>query len=613
MPLRRILKWLGAIAGVALVCASVLAINLFWFRPFSLNLFYEKVFAQFALVHPELLSQFGIAEQFGYRRHNAHLDDISVAAVERDFALWRSVSRDLDAYDYLKQTPSQQLSTRSLRWYVRTTLAGEPFRFHDYPVNQLFGVQSDTVDFLINQHVIADVRGARDYLSRIGEVPRKFDQLIEILKLRETRGIVPPKFVIERVLTQMRAFEASSARDNPLYTHLSERLGAIKLTGTDAAALEARCAGLIDSAVRPAFRKLITFFDAQLQRASTDDGVWKLPDGAGYYAWLLRQYTTTSLTPQEVHDLGLAEVARIEGEMRSLLESQNELRPGETVGQAVTRISAEPRFHYPNDDAGRETALTEYKRLLTEQLVLSRKIIGVSPKSPVDVRRVPPFKEKTSAGAYYTIPAIDGSRPGIFWANLRDMNAVTTYGMRTLSIHEGIPGHHFQLALQQEQQDVPTFRKVLPFTAYHEGWALYAEWLGTELGVYRDDPFGDLGRLQGEMHRAVRLVVDTGIHYKRWPREQAITYMQDKTGMERGEVIAEVERYIVLPGQACSYKIGMLRIQAARHRAEKALGAGWDNSAEKAFHDVVLGSGALPMEVLDEQVDAWIQSRVAAR
>jgi uncharacterized protein (DUF885 family) len=222
---------------------------------------------------------------------------------------------------------------------------------------------------------------------------------------------------------------------------------------------------------------------------------------------------------------------------------------------------------------------------------------------------VPEFKQATSPGAYYNAPAIDGTRPGIFYANLRDMREVPKFSMRTLAIHEGVPGHHFQISLAQEQTGVPTFRTVIPFTAYAEGWALYAEWLGTELGVYKDDPFSDLGRLRDEMMRAVRLVVDTGIHYKRWPREKAIAYMQDKTGMPESAVVSEVERYIVDPGQACAYKVGMLSIRAARERARAALGSRFDGEALKAFHDTVLRGGALPLEVLDEQVDAWIRTR----
>jgi uncharacterized protein (DUF885 family) len=428
--------------------------------------------------------------------------------------------------------------------------------------------------------------------------------------VREQKGVVPPRFVIERVLAEMHAFAGNAAVDNPLYKHFVAKVAALDgLTAADREALDARCAEAIEVSVLPAYRKLIAFFERQLPRSTTDDGAWKLPDGDAYYAYRLRSETTTKMTPQQVHDLGLSEVARIAQEMTAILTAQGRLQPGETPAHALARLAKDPQFLYPNDAAGRKAALADYAAMVDDQLARSRKVIGLVPKAPIEVRRVPEFREKTAPGAYYVGPALDGTRPGVFYANLRDMNEAPKYRMRTLSIHEGVPGHHFQIALAQEQEGGPTFRRVIPFTAYAEGWALYAEWLGTELGVYKDDPFGDLGRLQDEMFRAVRLVVDTGIHFKRWTREQAIAYMQENTGQPQAEVVAEVERYIVDPGQACAYKIGMLSIRAARARAEQALGARWDAEAEKAFHDVVLRGGALPLEILDEQVDAWIKSR----
>ncbi len=607
---RPILKTFGAVLVIGLLAATVFVVNLVWFRPFSLNLFYEKIFVKFSLQNPELLTSLGIAEQFGYRRHNAHLGDASVARVARDFADWHQHLAALKAYDFASQTPAQQLSTRVLTWFIESQLAGEKFAFHDYPVNQMFGVQNGTPDFLINQHRIADGRGAEDYLSRLGEVGRKFDEVLEGLALREKKGVVPPRFVIERVLTEMRAFAGKPATENPLHANFVKKVDALTaLTAAEKQALHARSAQAIETGVLPAYRKLIAFFDGQLPRASTDDGVWKLPDGEAYYAWRLRDQTTTTMTPQQVHELGLAEVARIETEMRTILTAQGQLQADESPAQAMLRLSKEPRFLYPNDDAGRAAALADYTKMIEQQMQRSRAVVGLVPKAALEVKRVPEFKEKTSAGAYYNPPAMDGTRPGVFYANLRNLDELPKFGMRTLSIHEGVPGHHFQIALAQEQQGGPIFRKVLPFTAYAEGWALYAEWLGTELGVYQDDPFSDLGRLQAEMFRAVRLVVDTGIHFKRWPRQQAIDYMAGKTGMPQGEVVAEIERYIVMPGQACAYKVGMLSISAARTRAEKALGPRWNAAAEKAFHDTVLGSGALPLQILDEQVDAWVQTR----
>jgi uncharacterized protein (DUF885 family) len=605
-----LIKTVAALLAAALLAAAVFVVNLIWFRPFSLNLFYEKTFITFALQNPELLTSIGIAEQFGYRRHNAHLDDVSIAKADRDFAAWRGYLEDLKNYDTEGQTPDQRLSTRILTWFIETQLEGERFRFHDYPVNQLFGVQSQTPDFLINQHRIADTRGAEDYLARLQEVPRKFDQVLEGLAMRESKGVIPPRFVIERVLTEMRGFVGQATTESPLSTPLHNKLEGIgDLPTAERQALAQRCAQAIDDHVRPAYRKLITFFEAQLAHATNDDGVWKLPDGDAYYRYRLQRETTTRMTPQEVHDLGLQQVARIESEMAGILTEQSQLQSGETPAQALSRLAKDPRFLYPNTDEGRNAALADYKAMIDDQLVRSRAVIGLAPKAAIELRRIPVFKEKTSPGAYYNPPALDGSRPGVFFANLRDMNEVPKFGMRTLAVHEGVPGHHFQIAIAQEQQGGPTFRKLLPFTAYAEGWALYAEWLALEMGLYKDDPFGNLGRLQAEMLRAVRLVVDTGIHYKRWTREQAIAYMLQKTGMAEGDVVSEIERYIVDPGQACAYLVGMLRIRGARERAQKELGPKFDAQALKAFHDVVLRGGGMPLEILEEQTDAWIATR----
>ena len=608
--LRRGLRVLLGLLAALLLAAAVFVVNLVWFRPFSLNLFYEKVFVVHMLEQPELLTSLGVFEQFGWRRHNAHLDDLSIAKRTRDFERLRRNLDELRAYDPAAQTPAQLLSTRVLDWFLQNELDGERFRYHDYPVNQLFGVQNDTPDFLINQHRVADRRGAQDYLARLGEFGRKFDQVLEGLAEREKRGVLPPRFVIDRVLVEMREFAGQPAEQNPLVVQFAGKLEALaELAPAERDDLRRRAVQAVQSQVLPAYARMGEFLAQQRAHATGEDGAWKLPDGAAWYAYKLRSETTSRLSPDEVHALGLAEVARIEGEMAAILQAQGEQRAGESPGRALARLAKQPRFLYPDSAAGRQAALDDYGRMLREQLAAAHAVIGRSPKAAIEVRRVPEFREKTAPGAYYHPPALDGTRPGVFFANLRDMAEVPKFGMRTLAAHEGVPGHHFQIALAQEQTGLPTFRSVLPFTAYHEGWALYAERLAAEIGLYRDDPFGDLGRLDDEMLRAARLVVDTGIHARRWPRAQAIAYLLAHTGMAEASAVSEIERYIVEPGQACAYMIGMRGILAARERARTALGARFDAQALKDFHDLVLRGGALPLEVLDEQVDAWIAAR----
>lgn len=602
--LRKFLKLIALLTAVVLVAGAIFLTNLIWFRPWSLNLYFEKVFISLALDEPELLTSIGIAEQFGYRRHNAHLNDASLDHERRAQERTRQNLADLKAYGFARQTPSQQLSTRTLTWHLENAVAGEKFDFHNYPVNQLFGLQNGQPDFMVNQHRVTDATGAEHYLARLGEWGRKFDQVIAGLKYREEHGIIPPRFVVQRVLTEMRGFAGKPAAENLLVTSFGQKLDAIKdLPDVRKAAFKAKAETLVTAEVVPAYQRLIAYFAALEPKTTTDDGVWKLPDGDAFYALQLKHYTTTNLTPAEVHAIGLREVARIEGEMRAILDAQG--HRGGTPAEWIAKLKTEPRFLYPNDEAGRAAALADYQRIIADCLKITPQYFGLQPKAAIEVRRIPEFKEATAPAAYYQQPALDGTRPGVFFANLRSMTEVAKFSMKTFAYHEGVPGHHFQIAIAQELKGLPTFRGMLPFTAYIEGWALYTEWFATEMGLYRDDPYGNLGRLQAEIWRAVRLVVDTGIHYKRWTREEAITYMVGKTGMARSEVVSEIERYIVMPGQACSYKIGQIKLQELRARARAKLGATF---SDRAFHDFVLGNGALPLAILEEQFGPWLEA-----
>jgi uncharacterized protein (DUF885 family) len=600
---RRILKWIGGILALLVIVLAVFLINLIWFRPWSLNLFYEKIFAQVLFEEPELLSAIGLVERFGITGHNAKLSDASPAHQQRYFDRAKKNLEDLRAYPLAKQNASQRLSTHILEWYMTREIEGEKYQWHNYPVNQLFGVQNEFPSFMANTHRLLAARDCEYYRQRLIAVGLKFDQLLESLKVREQKGILPPRFVVEKVLTEMNNFVAQPAAENILATSFKTRAAKIgDLSDDQRIAFQKKVETAITDNVYPAYHKLIDYFNALLPKTTTDDGVWKLPDGDAFYAYALRKSTTTTLKPEEVHELGLREVARIETEMRALLDANG--FAGRPIGEAMDALGKDPRFLFPNDDKGRADALAEYTRLINDAIERCRLLFATVPKAKIEVQRVPVFKEATSAGAYYNGASLDGTRPGVFYANLRDMSEVPKWSMPTLAYHEGVPGHHWQIATAQELKGLPQFRKLIPFTAYQEGWALYAEWLAKEAGWYEGDPFGDLGRLQAELFRAVRLVVDTGIHAKRWPREQAINYMRDKTGMGEKEVTAEIERYIVNPGQACAYKVGMLKIQELRKRAQAELGARFD---QRQFHDVVLKNGALPLEILEEQVNAYIE------
>ncbi len=602
--MRSALKWLGGLTGAAAILTLALAVQSWYFRPLSISIFFERAFIQFMLEDPEAVSSLGIFEQFGYKGFDGMLTDVSPAHELKLAKMARDDLETLRKYDRASLSPSQQLSYDVLEWFLQDLVEGQRWLFYDYPVNQLFGIQSSTPDFMVQIHPVGDVRDVRNYIARLGAFGRKFDQLLEGLRLRESKGIVPPKFVIERVLAEMRAFIAVPARENVLYTNLRDKTAKVRsVPAKEREELLAEAQSAIDGQVYPAYRRLIGFFERLQPQVGADYGIWKLPGGDGYYDHLIRSHTTEALDAQQVYDLGLAEVARIEKELDGVLRSLG-LTDG-TIGARIASLDADSRIQYSNDEAGRAECIADYQRYIDEIIRGLGTDFAFPPKLDIKVERVPQFKEKTAPSAYADTGSLDGSRPGVFYVNLRDMRDIRKYQMRTLTYHEAVPGHELQGVIAQHLEGVPTFRKVLPFSAYDEGWGVYAERLGWEMG-FENDPLDNLGRLQAEMFRAVRLVVDTGIHRKHWTREQAIDYMSEKTGMARGEIVSEIERYFVMPGQALAYKIGMLKILELRERARARLGPEFDI---REFHGVVLGNGSLPLGILEKQIDAWIASR----
>jgi len=599
--------WIAGVVIVLLVLAGWLA-SLIWGKPWSVRGLFLRTFAKFVFKGPELLTMLGFLEKFGLHGHNARLSDASEAFQDKTY---RFVRRDLGilrSYNRQRMPRGVQISADVMAAFLDDIVEGERFRYHDYPVNQMFGIQSEMPNFMMTIHPVISKLEARNYVRRLNRFGVKFDQVLEGLRIREAKGCIPPRFVIRRVLDEMIAFIGAPARENPLYTVFAEKLDKLKnVKVADQQQILAEATAAIENTVYPAYQKFIDYFTSLEQKATEDDGVWKLPDGDAYYAYCLRSNTTTNYTPAEVHEIGLREVERIEAEMRAIFERLGYANV-ENPTRKLNELGKEERFLYANTDEGRAACLGEYQHILDEMNAALDPYFAVRPKAILKVERVPEFREKTSAGAYYQMGALGGGRPGIFFANLRDMNEIHKFGMKTLSYHEGIPGHHFQISIAQELKGVPIFRRMLPFTAYAEGWALYAEKLAREIGMYRDDPYSELGCLDSELFRAVRLVVDTGIHYKRWTREQAIEYMSAHAAQEQESVISEIERYIVMPGQACAYKIGMIKILELRERTQKALGSAFDL---REFHDVILKNGSLPLSILDEIVQAYIRQKTA--
>jgi uncharacterized protein (DUF885 family) len=391
------------------------------------------------------------------------------------------------------------------------------------------------------------------------------------MRIRDEKNIYPPKFVVQRVIDQMQDFVDTPVKENILYTSLATRMEKGDLISAEQQAdLLQQAENEISSTVYPTYKMLIDYFVALKPKAGNNDGIWQLPQGDEVYKLAIRSSTTTDLTADEIHAIGLSEVDRIQAEVLTILASEG-FDTSQGFTSAINELASQDTFYYPDTDEGREQILVDYQTILDEVDAELGDAFLVRPKAGMKVKRVPEFKEKTSSFAYYQVPSLDGSRPGVFYANLYDIKARPKYSMRTLAYHEGIPGHHFQIAIAMELEGLPIFRTLGGFTAYIEGWALYAEYLAWELG-YQNDPYDNIGRLQAELFRAVRLVVDTGIHDKRWTREESIEYMLNNTGNAESYVIAEIERYIVNPGQALAYKIGMMKILEVREKAKQALG-----------------------------------------
>ena len=613
--------WTFSTLGVLILVAITWVVNLIWFKPFNVRHFYDKVFIEVALDNPELVTSMGIPVLYDMSKDQ--LTDASDARQWEDFNKMKDNYETLLSYDFESQSEENQLNTKILGWFMKSQIEDEPFFYHGYPVNQMSGVQSSLPSFMENSHKLRDKSDIEAYISRLKKFNTKFEQVIEGLKIREANGIIPPRFVIARVLDEMKGFvgqkesdeivleaDPGPVRSNILYTNFETKVNDIEdLTNEEKLAYKEQVEEVISTEVFQAYQLLIDYFEDLDTRATTDDGVWKFPNGEAFYKNQLKQSTTTDLDPEEVHQIGLAEVERIKKEMWEVLISEGYTDTTITIGAAIQQINQEERFLFPDGDDGRQMILDEYNNILDEISVGLDDAFDVRPKAGLEVKRVPEFKEEGSAGAYYNRPAMDGSRGGTFYANLRDVKETVKIGMKTLAYHEGIPGHHFQIAIQSELEGVPIFRTIGLFTAYIEGWALYAERLAWELGFYENDPFGNLGRLQAEMFRAVRLVVDTGIHYERWTREEAIEYMVANTGMTTTEVTTEIERYIVWPGQACAYKIGMMKILELREKAKASLGDQFDL---KKFHNVVLKNGAVPLDILEEIIDKYINDELAA-
>jgi uncharacterized protein (DUF885 family) len=599
------------IAGwTALAFVLVLAYGVYrtvWGKPFTLNMLANRQAIEFLVRNPELFTQVGVIDGTIFDRHSDKLAAVGVDKRDEDYAQYERFLTELKQFDRNSLSRQDQISYDILTDFYQTGLSFRRFDWVSseslYPVSPMWGTQVGLPNFLLSGPVIKNEKTARNYVMRLRAAGGKLDAVTAEVERQAELGVVEPISLLDQSLVGIADTVKPAPGDNPLVTTFAAHMDKIvDLDDSLKAQLKEQATIAVRDGLYPAYARMTAALVALKARAATQSaGVDRLPDGAAYYAQMLRLMTTTDYTPAQIHALGLSEVARIDAEMDRLLRGQG-LDTG-SVAERMQTLAKDPRFLLPNTDEGRREIIARYQKILDDVNARMPEYFHTVPPGKLTVERVPEAAEKGSAGAYYQGAAMDGSRPGIFFANLRDLSETPTWSMKTLAYHEGIPGHHFQISTAMGLKDLPLIRQQTLYSAYAEGWALYAEQFAAEIGMYKDDPWGDLGRLQAELFRAVRLVVDTGIHSQTWSREQAIDYMVNTTGMAKGEVISEIERYMGLPGQACAYKVGHLKILELRAKAKAALG---DKFNLKDFHTVILENGGVPLTILEQLVDEWI-------
>jgi uncharacterized protein (DUF885 family) len=605
----RVTGWMGL---AVLLVAGYAVYRISFGKPFTINELANRQAALYLLDNPEQLTQVGLVDGTFLDWHSGKLTSVGVKKRDDDYATTERFIREVQAFDRRALDHQDRLTYDILLDQYHTILSFKRFDWLSseglYPIAPTWGTQELLPAFLETLHVIKNEKTARNYVKRLEAAGDKLDAVTGEMLRQAGAGIVLPIALLDKAEIGIQNTVSPRPEDNPLVTTFVARMKGTK--GIDAAAqseFARQAAEALKSRVYPAYQRMTAALESQRAAAATQaSGVGRLPDGAAYYAATLKQMTTTDYTPAQVHALGLSEVLRIAAEMDTLLKSQG-LAAG-TVAARMQALHKDARFLLPDSDQGRQQLLARYRQILDEIKVRMPEYFRTVPTDKLAVERAPIAAEKGSSGAYYEPAAMDGSRPGIFFADLRDVDETATWTMKTLAYHEGIPGHHFQGSIALNLKDLPLIRQQTLYTAYAEGWALYAERLAAEIGMYKDDPFGNLGRLEAEMFRAARLVVDTGLHAEGWTREQAVAYLAGTTGMNDGDVISEVERYMGQPGQACAYKVGQLKILELRERAKAALGPKF---SLKDFHTVVLENGGVPLTLLDSLVDEWISKTKA--
>ena len=604
--MKKLLKYFGYLLLSGSLVVSLYLANLFLLKPYSMDHYLAKELVTGLLESPEFMTYVGIFDPFNViLKHNQKLTIDSLEDGEEDYQDNLKHLAMLQKYNPSDLSEVQKVTQKIAIYDTENGIDRfENFRFHSYPFNQIGGNHLGLVEFMTDTHPIRNYREATDYIERV----KLFDDSLnsDLIWLGEQKKleIFPPQFVFDHVIRQLKELIAYTDEENPLMQVFIKKVNELDISMQKKEALFSKLSAVIKSNVRPGYESILQYMETNYDNANKHHGVWSLPNGDAFYASRLRSYTTTDYTAEEIHQIGLSEVERIGKRMKEIFTSLG-YEVNKPVGEMMNDLNENPDFLYADTPDRKEIVVADYNQMVKEAEEDVRPYFERFPVSPVEVRAVPEYSEKTAAGGYYQSPSLDGSRPGVFYANLYDIKQTPTFGMRTLTFHEAVPGHHFQIALNQENEDLTLYRKLgYRTSAFTEGWALYSEQLAVEVGMTKN-LYDELGVLQSEMFRANRLVVDTGMHYKRWTREEAMKYMKETTGMSDTEVRVEIERYIVWPAQATSYKMGMLKILELRQKAEDALGEKFDI---RKFHTIVLDQGIVPLFILEGIIDEWIES-----
>ena len=567
-----------------------------------LNAWFEDKFMERARRYPQSLAGLGIKErtdEWNNPSRTFALEELDRVAQDMKELKANFNPEELDE--------TSKLSYRLFMENSQSTLDGAKWWYHGYSFTQMFGPHSGVPTFLVNQHTIDNIEDAKNYVKRLEGVEAYLGEILKNSRASVEKGIMPPKFVYDHVITTAQNIISGAPFDDSedltlMLQNFKTKVEKLGLSDKEKEGLYADAITALLTSVKPAYAAVVEEMERQKEMANADDGAWKLPDGADYYAHRLNLMTTTDMSAKEIHDLGLKEVDRIHGEMRAIMK---DVGYDGTLQEFFKYLQDEPRFTYEDSEAGREAYLAEATRIIDVMTARLDEVFLRQPKAKLEVRRVEAFREKAAGKAFYSRGTPDGSRPGYYYANLYKISDMPKYQMEALAYHEGNPGHHMQLSISQELEGIPKFRKHNRVTAYTEGWGLYSEYFPKEMGFY-EDPYSDFGRLAMELWRAARLVVDTGLHDKKWTRQEAIDYLTTNTPNPENDCIKAIERYIVMPGQATAYKIGMIKILDQREMAKEKLGDKFDI---REYHDVVIASGPVPLNILEERVEAWIESK----